>query len=272
MIGKISSDLPGNILLFISNNNFLIFLSISTYILGLSIISFAWLTLFDLEKNAKNFLHCMTAYSYANIAKYLPGNIFHIFARQGLMLKIGAGHLATATASLREALLLVISATLLCIIFIFIDPIPSIRIISTTIQIKIEDLLPILFPIAALTLVSLKPIKPKPLTFLLYIIFHLISLASFFVLLETHDKIFQISIILLISWILGFCTIGSPGGLGVREAAFIYMSSEITTILSSDLSLFYITMFRLITMSSDAILTVLMWTINYNIHMKRLNK
>lgn len=262
LFSRVDQSLPGEISVFLRAYPAAFSGAVLMYSAGLVSVALAWLLLFDMGRTARDFLACGWIYAYANIVKYLPGNVFHFGARQVLMLRVGASHSETAAASLREVLFLPFSAVLLCACLLSIRQLLFAD--SGSLQPGAGEValyLAFLF-VSALAFILIPLTRTSVLILLLYLLFHLLAVAGFFLLLQTETELFLAATFLLISWVIGFCTPGAPGGLGVREAAFVYMASEMTRLMPAETAAVYATLFRLVTMAGDIALVVLMWVLN----------
>lgn len=262
LFSRADQSLPSEITVFI-REHFAAFLgAVLVYSTGLVAVALAWPLLFDMGRTVRDFIACGWIYSYANIVKYLPGNIFHFGARQVLMLRVGAKHSETVAASLREVLFLLFSAVLLCACLLSIRQFMFAE--SGWFQPSAggASLHLICWLVATLAFILISLTKTSVLVFLLYLLFHLLAIAGFFILQPIETDLLLAAAFLLISWVLGFCTPGAPGGLGVREAAFVYMASEMTQLMPAENAAVYVTIFRLVTMAGDIVLVVLMWAMS----------
>lgn len=197
----------------------------------------------------------------AQIAKYAPGNVFHFAARHIHARRQGLDHLQVATAAVAESLLLVAVAVSLSI------AVPALA---------IPDALQWLAPWRWLMVVGL---------FALFAVFYLLRFrgripaggrawhagiggtlgamacyVSFFVLAATAfrcllessamDALALVPTI-AICWLGGFLVVGSPGGLGVREALLVGLLGPA---LGEAPALYAALAFRGVTILADALL------------------
>lgn len=261
VIQRVDQSFAGEIAVFFSEHFIAFIGAVLLYSAGLVAVAAAWFLLFDMSGAPNKFWACGRIYAYANIVKYLPGNVFHFGARQVLMLRLGASHAETAMASLKEALFLLISAAALCTFLLSVSPL-FFEVVGMKLRLDTELIAPLawLLLVVWFALVWLTQASVKVLLF--YLVFHSLAVASFLVFMPATSDIFMVAAFLLISWIVGFCVPGAPGGLGVREAAFIYMVSELTQLIAPGEAVICIALFRLVTTMGDITLMPLMWGMN----------
>jgi hypothetical protein len=174
------------------------------------------------------------AYSLSGVYKYLPGNFLHFVSRQALFRDAGAGQWQLAKASLAEVLLQAASAA--CI--------GGLALSGTCAMVSCGPfewfglrLAPGLLGLgllaaallAMLGAASQVPIRnllgPALLNLVFFIGFALILIGLFMLLgVEQLAIIARLVSAYLIAWLIGFVTPGAPGGLGVREAAFLVLA------------------------------------------------
>lgn len=210
---------------------------------------------------------CYVIYSRSQLAKYLPGNVFHFVGRQVLGKQAGFGQAALAGASLYEVISLIFASSVIALsgivffksgqdrflawgiaviflaVFLFplvlnrIAPgIPWLRELNFP-QKKTVDILRDLFPV-----------------YLLHIIYYLalggILLGTVYVLsgIENVRQAGIVITVFAVSWIVGFITPGSPAGAGVRE--FILVVS-LSAFLTEPKSLVVALTYRMISLTGD---------------------
>ncbi len=183
-------------------------------------------------------------YLKSNIAKYLPGNILQYADRNILGSQLGIGHKSIAAASVMELAVIVASAVLFAVAVSFREAAEALRYFSSYI---IEKKL-LFYCIGVMVILAgaflyalyrfrlfnrLKPywnlgllkVTAKAIAF--YMLVHVISgcfLSGIF-LLFLHQRISFITVASanVIAWLLGYITVGSPGGIGIREAALVFL-------------------------------------------------
>ncbi len=205
----------------IFNEKNIIYLFIFSLIYGLNLILLvlAWRQLIIAHGGFLSVEHCFSIYGKSQIAKYLPGNIFHFAGRQVLGHMHGVSHATLIKTSLWEIILIAVSA-------IIIGLLKLIDILSSA------SALNFLFIIGILVTVILiaKNLSQAYLkAFLAYFLFHAVAGFLFILainLLQQGVFIQPLSAINIMSayvlaWLIGFFTPGAPGGIGVREVALL---------------------------------------------------
>ncbi len=165
-------------------------------------------------------------YGISQLAKYIPGNIFHLVGRQALGMAEGLPGKALAKSALWEISLISISGAtfVILIVSLFIDA----HIFSFT------------FILYFLLVFLLAKIIKQHLSsdiasaFILQTLFLFFSGMIFVVILAyiTNDPIashlvFTICGAYVFAWLLGLITPGAPAGLGIREMVLIFLLGNI---------------------------------------------
>jgi len=187
-------------------------------------------------------------YARSTLAKYLPGNIFHIIGRQVLGRVLGIAQIPLAASSLFEIVLNVFGASSISLV-IFLGgnsfQVPGLSEELTNSLLLLGGILPIAFIVASkkLNLPLLERFGlPKKLDFdtqeLLwsaanYLIFLLSSALVFIYLIAASFSSFDFSLFapllaaFSLSFLIGYITPGAPGGIGVREALLVIFLSPL---------------------------------------------
>ena len=200
-------------------------------------------------------------YIKSNLGKYLPGNVMQYAARNVLGREFGISQTSIAMSSVLEVISVIVTTLILSIIlgskYIF-------KVLSTFVDNYSTELLVILFlfliMLGLLILYLIYKKFPKffselkgmmtikgivtlfksifiiSLSFLLNIII-LVYVVGFSTKI-TVSLLINISIGFIMSWFVGFISIGSPGGIGVREAVLSMFMAPIigeSAILSASL-------------------------------------
>jgi hypothetical protein len=193
-------------------------------------------------------------FSKTEIAKYLPGNIFHFIGRQALASKIGISQVEMAKISLLFSFLLLTGTILTSTIFAFL---------SQEIPTLILTLMGISSIITLIVLVYLYPSFPmrKKVSMNSYLS---LSVALQGIMLGmivmyqsesfTANLFFQCVSIYTLSWLIGFVTPGASGGLGIREGTFIAIATYLHLNISADIIIFSVLLVRLINICVDVML------------------
>ncbi len=213
---------------------------------GVFLSAYAWKHLLEIiSGNTQSYLEVATVYTRSNLGKYLPGNIMHIIMRNTMGDTIHAHQAEIALSTFVELTMfafsgLLISAVLswknlenvimeykgayhiiiaLSIIGVIIIVISAIKwnktVISRLRSIKISDLIR----------VTILGLCCFGVMICLYGIAMVVNL-SYQVEL-TREGTLQTFSAYTISWLVGFIIIGAPGGLGVREASFLFLMNGV---------------------------------------------
>lgn len=216
---------------------------------------FAWQ--FMLHNYATEFFNYKTAYYYfskTEIAKYLPGNVFHFVGRQALASSLGINQKDMAKVSLLFSFLL-LAATIFASTFfaLFADHIPvyilTLMVLSC-----------IIMAVAVYYTYPSLPMKKKiqiNLLLLVSISMQGIMLGIIIAVLSKNITIalfFECISIYIISWLIGFATPGASGGLGVREGTFIAIATFLHISITPNIVIFAVLLVRLLNILTDVIM------------------
>lgn len=185
-------------------------------------------------------------YAVSNIAKYLPGNVFHFAGRQILGARVGWSHYAIAQATLLEIAAMV---TGLCVIILVVGLSSSGDALARTmfgdgslLVSHWRNIVIALLICGAGALVILSRVRilerifgVSPRAFLIVLCLD----TAFFALYALLAVIFAsqlpvaseasswatVIIAYLLAWLAGFVVLGAPAGLGVREAVLVLLLS-----------------------------------------------
>ncbi|MEE8729617.1 MAG: hypothetical protein SOI28_06415 [Rahnella inusitata] len=187
-------------------------------------------------------------YGISQLAKYIPGNIFHIAGRQALGMASGLSPKPILKSNIYElALIATAGATSIWLVLSII--IPEITLFFGIIL--------TLFSIAVV-MFSLRLMLSNDLAraFALYILFLIISAVIFITILTLitynehveYNNLLYIGGAYIIAWLAGLITPGAPAGVGIRELVIIFFLKNI--IPESDL-LLTIILGRFVTVLGD---------------------
>lgn len=202
------------------------------------LLSSAWYQLLRPGGGATASLSCHHAvYGRTQIAKYLPGNVFHLVGRQVMGGRLGHGQARLAFASLLEALLLVLTAAALSLPMAW-------RWFDGGLLWAGALAVPVLALLAARrarrhssTHLHRAPVPDRErfaasshllCAMLLYALFFLVVAGIFSMLAASVSESDRSGIgfaagipVVALAWLAGFVTPGSSAGIGVREAVLI---------------------------------------------------
>jgi uncharacterized membrane protein YbhN (UPF0104 family) len=236
------------------------------YALALLVLGFSWWRLTTaLAPTPLPAYPIIATWSATQYGKYLPGNVAHYALRHAWSRRYGISHGGLGLASILEAALLLIAAL-------------GLTLLADTRQLRGLSMLDPRLAIALLVLllvflgVALHVARSRP--FLER--FHVPALpptgtlmlclgccVTFFVIAAglldglahalgfTIDSFAMLLAASAASWAAGFVVIGAPGGLGVREAAFVALAGGA---LGESHALLLIGLFRIITFLGDTLL------------------
>jgi uncharacterized membrane protein YbhN (UPF0104 family) len=221
------------------------------YGIALGALSNGWRNLVQTVSGVPlSFQQGLSIYAVANIAKYLPGNVFHFAARQVLARSAGAPHLAIAQATILElALMLACSLGLIIVLGARYLPerlhIPVLAGAFTPRQIwAVFVLITILGGAAALAILARTGLLRRMLGVDVYgLAVPAVSISLFFAgqcLLAVYlghavgsgrspaAPGLLIAAAYQLAWLAGLVVPGAPGGLGVREGVLVLLLGGVT--------------------------------------------
>jgi glycosyltransferase 2 family protein len=248
---------------------------------------FGWKIIENSLGGELSFKNSFTIYGRTNIAKYIPGNVFHFVGRHILSKDVGIPVNIVLNGIFMEALLMVIGTGLLVVPSLLIYGTQKITFLSTNRIIFTIILLSVLIIIIVICLkfipslknwlikknllVDIEKIKIKKvigsaiIVIILYLFYH--SCVSFMIVILTKYfwslKIQQLIIFIgaySLGWLVGFITPGAPAGLGVREAIIVGFLSPY---LTQPRALVIALVFRLIAIFGDFIFFAAAYIVNY---------
>jgi len=199
-------------------------------------LGWARLMLWDSEQGYDDLVYI---YGLTNIAKYLPGNIFHFAARQAAARTMDIPQKTAATATSVEIVSLIVAAMLIGVVSLALFAEPTIIADSLASLFDSTDhtLALIGLVVAAILIGAVisrsqtvreftKQLSKKLTAHLAYSIlfFSIVSLAAVLLAMALNVSFKQSLVIagaFQVAWAIGFVLPGASAGLGVREAAFI---------------------------------------------------
>ncbi len=207
------------------------------------------------------FLQSFMINARSQLAKYIPGNIFHFTGRHVMGKNAGIGHAVLAAALVSEIAGLITVAFLLIVLARFGIDTPSLLE-----QYHIRE-----FSIGAIVIVLvLQFILPRrlagrelPAAHYRFIVFSNSLYALFFLVMSTAFglTVFAVSggvvlpfhvllSVTALSWLAGFVTPGAPAGLGVRD---LVMMTLLGGHVSETAALLSVAVFRIVTVAGDTV-------------------
>lgn len=237
-----------------SVKSIMVFLFILNY-LSMLLGIFSWhLMLNHYAKKSLVFIFSYYHFAKTEIAKYIPGNVFHFVGRQIIAEQIGIKQSEMAKISLLNSLLLLIGTVLSASMLAFL---------SLDLNVMILFLLVVMILIALGIVLKIYPSFSFSLKFkMIFILILSVTLQGLMVGLivfnqlnenMTLNVIYQIMGIYIVSWLVGFATPGASGGMGIREAAFIIIAEYLNVVLEIEIVIFAILLVRVINILTDMI-------------------
>jgi len=248
----------------------IVFLAVVAVILQTVMAAFAWKVL--LVPSGRIALQLAFAiFGKAQIARYVPGNIFHIVGQYSLSRQRGLA--ADATSLSMSALLASSAAAALAmsLIGVIFDHEVIASAASSFVTGRTIAVVLIVFALLALTaligLVRSAKIRtwltkrkayfnPGRLLFAISVFIVIFVMQGVIIQLlinvlwslDIHVSLFQLTWGFALAWLLGFLTPGAPGGLGIREAVFVFMFAPV---MGDSLAIGLAFMLRVITALGD---------------------
>jgi hypothetical protein len=223
--------------------------------LSLLIGIYTWhMILLSYAKKPFGYIYAYYYFSKTEIAKYLPGNIFHFVGRQALAHKIGITQKQMAKISLLHSLLLLGGTVIAATVFAFL---------SQKVPLFILTLMVLSSIIIFIGLVSMYPSihVRKKVSLNLYLAFSIALQGVMLGIIVVYQSdtytwsLFCLSIsIYILSWLIGYVTPGASGGLGVREGSFIAITTYMNFDIQADIVIFSVLLVRLINILVDILM------------------
>lgn len=250
----------------------LILISLLVYLLVLFVSAIFWSFLIQCFSGVKKIEHknLVAVYAKSNLGKYLPGNFMQFVGRNLLGFKLGYTHSILIISTIFEISYVLATGLILLtfmLLFNLSDVLLPIKYLSTSHVYLILSLISISIIIMNCFRQEIKSFIQKYkviprlrdsvikgfMVFLLVYLF--LGLANFLLICifipdcEISDY-FNVLFAFLLSWIIGFIIPGAPGGIGIREAVFIFLLSPTYGVLAVSISAL---IFRLINLIGDVL-------------------
>ena len=239
---------------------------------GLSqfLLSGAWSRLLLISGQDKiDLKECHKLYGQTQIAKYIPGNIFHYAGRYIIGKSMGFDKSVLITSTILEAICLLIVASALSLSGVLFFGLEQENISS--IQLMVILVLSVCF-VFSLYIIAPRIIKLSnhnikfdsfqnmflrlKSVFLMQSVFFLFSgLALVLIVVnQTETVSLEVAGIIIVvsiaSWIIGFVTPGAPAGVGVRDAIIVF---SLTQFFDSYLAVMAALIYRMVTVVGDIV-------------------
>ena len=204
----------------------------------------------------KPLAYITTFYFFARteIAKYLPGNVFHFIGRQALASKMGLSQKNMAQANIFATLILCIATLLSAFLMALSSGIIDQKLLLLGAIVSLGGIFFIIFIYGSFSKTKkLQMLATSTLSIALQGV--MLSIVIFKLLPETtFSLLVAMAAIYVLSWLVGFVTPGASGGLGVREGAFIAIAEFLHIHISMDVIIFAVLYIRLINILGDIVL------------------
>jgi hypothetical protein len=224
---RISRDLAWNLILQ-HLQPLALAVAVGALIYGLAglLLAEAWRQLLATEPTGRPASRYHAVYGRTQIAKYLPGNVFHFAGRQWLGRALGHSQAVLALASVTETALLVAVAGALALPLAadHLGGLPDLVVLAVVLGLLTALLVP--------RLRQWLPATPRlTRAALLYGAFFLVAGGVLWLLALSLDAAGQLGLWTAVSafalcWIAGFATPGAAAGIGVREAVLIMVLDD----------------------------------------------
>lgn len=181
----------------------------------------------------------LPSYALSQLAKYVPGNVFQYVGRHGLMSRAGVANAPLLRAMTWDIGFLLIGASLTALLAFTLFPI-DIAFLSAALLRDAAVVAGIAAVVAAAAL-SLSPwlarhvsaARPQVATAVtvipLLLGFFTVQASAFTLVgaLVTGQLVPQLATVAVIAWVAGFLPLGTPAGLGTREAVILLLAGPL---------------------------------------------
>lgn len=224
-----------------------------------------WWLIGAYRQGAVPFLPVSSTYATSQFAKYLPGNVGQYIARHAILRRMQWPHNALVAAAVTEAASLVVAALFWSLPltgttfshYLGLDPETFQALLAATAVLGIAVFLVVLRMPRMRQWIPLE--RPSRLVGVIaaHTLFFGLMILSLLVVaggMNSSLSMWRLAGVATTSWLAGFLVIGSPGGLGVREAVFVeLLRGEV----SVDTALLLAAAFRAVTFSGDLLVMLI---------------
>ncbi|MGA8148752.1 MAG: hypothetical protein WB870_14465 [Gallionellaceae bacterium] len=214
----------------------------------------AWRSLLDRFGTHVTWRWAIKTYGVSQLAKYVPGNIFHLAGRQAIGMAAGVPGWHLAKSSIWELGLLTLAGAVYGVLALplVISSVPASNVVFAF----------VLTVSAAAALLGHASGRPVARAFVWHVSFFAVSAALFAALIKLVSSLsladaslwFALGGAYVLAWLAGFVTPGAPAGVGVRELVLLFLLQG--RVSGADL-LLAIVLGRAITVSGDGVFFVL---------------
>ena len=181
----------------------------------------------------------LPSYALSQLAKYVPGNVFQYVGRHGLMSRAGVANAPLLRAVTWDIGFLLIGATLAALLAFVLFPI-NVAFLSAEL-LRDAAVVAALVAVLAVAALSLSPwlarqvsaARPQVATAAVVIPlllgFFTVQASAFTLVgaLVEGRLVPQLATVAVIAWIAGFLPLGTPAGLGTREAVILLLAGPL---------------------------------------------
>lgn len=162
-------------------------------------------------------------YGMTQLARYVPGNIFHFAGRQMIGMAAGVPGLALAKASATELLLLLLAGSVTALL--------AAPLMAPSIGVWPGPWVALVFALGIWTWLRLRGRQAFANAFLAYLVYMLLSAVIFVCVVIVHgggahltwSSLIPLGAAYVAGWLVGLVTPGAPAGLGVREVVLVLL-------------------------------------------------
>jgi len=200
-------------------------IAVLSFIYGLSslMLAMAWWNLLRKFGTDTTYRWAIWTYGISQLAKYVPGNIFHLAGRQAIGMADGFPGWPLAKSTIWELGLVTLAGAVLGI---FALPLVDANISLLNVGISF-----FVVAIAVASLLGFYATMAATKAFAWYLLFFSISSALFVGLIQIVSPLslpnvslwFAMGGAYILAWMAGFLTPGAPAGLGVREFVVLFL-------------------------------------------------
>lgn len=238
--------------------------ALALYVSGALLLSASWVLLVRLASGTRiRATPLVVAHLKSQLAKYLPGNVFHFAYRHVAARREGVGHRALGLALALESLLLIVAAALYSF-GVVVDP--RVGMLAPWARSLVWGM-PFLMVAAWVCMgligrrAGLEQLAPRRTAFafvatlLIDLAFFLLAAMALRLLCDSPNALPMAAWCgwLSLAWALGYVTPGAPAGLGLREAV---LALGLGAVLGEAPALALALAYRLITLAADGILAL----------------
>ena len=198
-------------------------------------------------------INAFRIYGISQLAKYIPGNIFHLAGRQALGMATGMAAGVLAKSIILELGTLAVAGSLLSLLLLPV-------VLPDFLELEVVFLLVgsvILITALSINCVGRQPVWTFGWQMLFLVISGAIFVASLDLIADAEDLSFRYWLIIgsayIAAWLIGLLTPGAPAGLGVRELILLLLLKGL--VAEADLIL-AILLGRLVTVVGDLLFFV----------------